>query len=86
ASGILPGVTRVVVFELAAKLGIKVKEVNIKPEELFTADEAFLTNSMIEVMPLTFVSSKPVGAGKPGKMARRLVKAYREMVKEETST
>jgi branched-chain amino acid aminotransferase len=85
ASGILPGVTRVVVFELAAQLGITVREVNVRLEEILSADEAFLTNSMIEVMPLTEVNKKPIGSGKPGIITQQLMQAYQEMVVKETS-
>ncbi len=84
-AGILPGVTRVVVFELAAQLGIKVKEVNIKLEQLLSADEAFLTNSLIEIVPLTKVGGKVIGPGKPGAVTRKLMKAYTEKVKRETA-
>lgn len=83
-TGILPGVTRVVVFELAASLGINVSETNIRLAELLAAGEAFLTNSMIEVMPLTHVAGKPIADGKPGEMTKKLMSAYREMVKRET--
>jgi branched-chain amino acid aminotransferase len=83
-AGILPGVTRVVVFELAAALGLKVRETNIRLAGLFAADEAFLTNSMIEIMPLTQVASKHISDGKPGELTQRLMNAYREVVKRET--
>ena len=82
--GILPGVTRVVVFELAAALGLKVRETNIRLAGLLAADEAFLTNSMIEVMPLTQVAGKPIADGKPGELTKKLMAAYRELVKRET--
>ena len=54
-SGLLPGVTRMVVFELAAQLDIKVKEVNCRLADLQQADEVFVTNSLIEIMPVTVV-------------------------------
>jgi len=82
-TGILPGVTRVIVFELAAELGIKVSEKNIRLAELLAADEVFLTNSMIEVMPLTGVAGKQIGDGKPGEITRKLMDAYKEMVRKE---
>lgn len=82
-TGILPGVTRVVVFELAAKLGIKVKEKNVRLVELLQADEAFVTNSAIEIVPVTEVSDKKIGDGKPGVITKRLMKAYKGLVKKE---
>ena len=83
-SGILPGVTRVVVFELAAQLGIKVKEVNCRLSDLLQADEVFLTNSLIEIMPVTVFGGQPFGDGKPGKLTRSLMKGYQELVRNET--
>ncbi len=79
-SGILPGVTRETVLELANKLGIKAVEQDIHLEELLQAEEAFLTNSLIEVMPLTELDGKPIGSGRPGLLTRRLMLAYRELV------
>jgi branched-chain amino acid aminotransferase len=84
-TGILPGVTRVVLFEIANSLGIKVKEKNVKLDDLFDADEAFITNSLIEIVPVTMVDGKPIGNGKVGVMTKKLSKAYREFVAEETT-
>jgi branched-chain amino acid aminotransferase group I len=84
-SGILPGVTRVVVFELAAQLGIKVKEVNLRLADLLQADEAFVTNSLIEIVPVTVFDGKSINNGKPRTLTRKLMKAYKEMVRKETT-
>ena len=82
-SGILPGITRRVVLELAPSLGIKAVERRIKLEELLEAEEAFFTNSLIEIMPLTRVEGKNIGLGKAGSITRRIMSAYRELVKKE---
>ena len=79
-SGILPGITRETVLELASQLGINSVEHNIRLDELLQTQEAFLTNSLIEVMPLTEVGGRPVGSGKPGLITRKLMAAYREVV------
>jgi len=79
-SGILPGITRQTVLELATKLGIDILECNIRLDELFQAQEAFFTGSLIEVMPLTEIEGKPIGSGKPGSVTRRLIEAYRRLV------
>jgi len=79
-SGILPGITRSVIIELAFKLGINVLEEDIRPIELFQAQEAFLTNSLIEVMPLTEIEGKPVASGRSGALSERLLTEYREQV------
>jgi len=79
-SGILPGITRQAVLELASRLGIKSLECNIKPEELYKAQEVFLTNSLIEIMPLTVIDDKKIGSGGVGRLTGRLMTAYRETV------
>jgi branched-chain amino acid aminotransferase len=84
-SGILPGVTRVVLFELAAQLGLKVREVNCRLADLQQADEVFITNSLIEIMPVTVFDGKPIGSNKSGTITRKLMRAYRELVSQETA-
>jgi len=79
-SGILPGITRETILELASQLGIDATEQDIKPEELSQAEEAFLTSSLMEVMPLTEVEGKPVGSGRPEAITKRLMAAYKELV------
>lgn len=83
-AGILPGVTRVVVFELATRLGIRIKEINITLAELIQADEVFLTNSLIEIMPVSGIAGKSIGTENPGDVTKRLMSAYRELVEKET--
>lgn len=90
SSGILPGITRGVIMELAVLLGVKVKEIDITLKQLKQFDEAFLTNSVMEIMPLVGVRKQsgetvPVGSGKPGTVTRRLMEAYRGLVERETS-
>jgi branched-chain amino acid aminotransferase len=90
-SGILPGVTREVVMNLAAGMGTSISEVDIRPEELERFDEAFVTNAMIEVMPVTAVREASgrmltIGSGKPGAMTGRLMQAYRERVEREIAS
>jgi len=89
-SGILPGITREVVMELADTLKIQVTEGEVRLGDLGQFDEAFLTNSVMELMPLVEVRDKSgkvitIGSGKPGKITQRLISAYREMVERETA-
>lgn len=79
-SGILPGITRETILELASQLGINTLEHDIRLDELFQAQEAFLTNSLIEVMPLTEIDGKPIGPGRPGSLTKRLMAAYKKLV------
>jgi branched-chain amino acid aminotransferase len=83
-SGILPGITREVVLELAQKTGVRSLETDIELDELFRAQEAFLTNSLIEVMPLTEIDGKKIGPGKAGTITQKLMSEYRELVLQET--
>ena len=82
-SGILPGVTREEVIEMALNLGIAVDEKEIALSDLLHADEAFLTNSIVELMPITEVDGRPVGSGKPGEVTAMLMSAYREQVLQQ---
>jgi branched-chain amino acid aminotransferase group I len=89
-SGILPGVTRQVVLELASALDISVREVDIRLEDLRHFGEAFLTNSVMELMPLVEVRDNAgkivtIGSGKPGQITKKLMTAYRELVERETA-
>lgn len=85
-SGILPGITRGAILELAPQAGgLKISEREIKRAELREAEEAFLTNSLREVVPLTRVEGHPIGAGRPGKITKTLAGAYSRLVERETN-
>jgi len=81
-SGILPGITREVVLELAASLGLEAATRAVTISELTEADEAFLTNSLIELMPLTRLDGKKIGTGTEGQATQQLLKAYKALVDE----
>ena len=83
-SGILPGITRGVILELALQMGVKALEDDTRLEEMLDADEAFLTNSILEIMPVTNLNGKAIGEGRPGFITRRLVTAYKDLVFKET--
>jgi branched-chain amino acid aminotransferase group I len=89
-SGILPGITRRVVIELAGALDISVNEGDVGLADLGRFGEAFLTNAMIELMPLVAVRGEAgqtvtIGSGRPGEITKRLMAAYKERVERETS-
>ena len=89
-SGLLPGVTRRAVLELAAEIRIASAEGQVRIADLEHFSEAFLTNSMMEIMPLVSIRGNEgktitVGSGKPGPITQRLMAAYKEMVARETS-
>ena len=83
-SGILPGITREAVIELSSQLDISATERDITLKELFQTQEAFLTNSLIEIMPLTKIDDKPIASGKPGVVTERLRAKYKRLVMYET--
>ncbi len=82
-TGILPGITRAVVLKLAVESGITVMETNIIPSEMFSAAEVFITNSIMELMPVTAVGDKIIGTGNPGRITRILTAGYRALVNKE---
>ena len=82
-SGALPGIIREVVLELAKSMGITTVVKQVELGELTTADEAFLTNSIIEIMPLTRLDNKPIGSGKPGSITQQLMSSYHELVSKQ---
>jgi branched-chain amino acid aminotransferase group I len=90
-SGIIPGITREVVIELANDLGISVSEGTVGKGAFKQCEEAFMTNAVIEVMPVTSISdesgaSVTIGDGKAGPVTRQLMQAYREMVEKATKS
>lgn len=80
--GILPGVTRRLVIDLARANGLRVVEREILTPDLRLADEAFLTSSMIEVMPIVHVDEAALGKGHPGPVTVKLQKLYQAAVKD----
>ncbi|MFH1775399.1 MAG: aminotransferase class IV [Chloroflexota bacterium] len=90
ASGLLAGITRRVVMELAGALGIAVTESEVGLADLGQFSQAFLTNSVMEIMPLVAVQVSEnktihIGTGNPGELTRKLMAAYRETVEREVS-
>ena len=76
-AGLLAGITRAFVLELASSLGLHAREETIYEEELAGADEAFLTSSTKEIVPVVGVDSLTIGDGVPGKVTQRLMEAFR---------
>lgn len=83
ATPILPGVTRATVLELARHAGIAVEEAPLTIDDLLAADEVFLTNAVIEVMPVLRIERHAVGGEQPGSVTRILAAAYRDAVQHE---
>jgi branched-chain amino acid aminotransferase len=77
--GILPGITRNAVIEMAKDLGIPVEEGVFTLIDVYSADECFLTGTAAEVVPVVMADGRPIGNGKPGELTWRLIKRFREL-------
>jgi branched-chain amino acid aminotransferase len=78
-AGILLGITRQVVLELALSLGLPVREAQLHPTDLYQAHEVFITSTVREILPVVRVDDVAVADGQPGPISRRLHAAYREL-------
>ena len=76
--GVLPGITRGLILDLASELGSSAEETAIPPSALERAEEVFLTNSLIGIRPLVAVDGHPVGWGEIGPLTKRLSERYRQ--------
>ncbi|HEV2294311.1 MAG TPA: aminotransferase class IV [Tepidisphaeraceae bacterium] len=82
-SDVLPGVTRAAVIELARSANIPVKLASITVNQLLEADELFLTNSIMQVMPVCRIERKAIGDDKPGQITRQLMAVLDEEVRRD---
>jgi branched-chain amino acid aminotransferase len=80
-TGILPGVTRRLVMELAAAMGVSVEERPLPVRQLVAAPEAFLTSSVAEIVPVIRVDAHVIGTGAVGSRTRQLYARYREVTR-----
>jgi branched-chain amino acid aminotransferase len=81
-AGALRGITRSVVFDIAAELGLKISEIEITRHDVFIADECFLTGTAAEVIPVIKADGRVIGAGKPGPITARMMGRFKEMTQE----
>ena len=79
-TGILDGITRDLVLRLAKQNKITVKEKLLRPRDLAKADECFITNTTVEIMPVTSIDGNAVASGTPGPVTNKLLNAYRNEV------
>jgi branched-chain amino acid aminotransferase len=82
AAGALRGITRSVVFDIAAELGLKITETDITRHDVFVADECFLTGTAAEVIPVVKADGRMIGNGKPGSITTRMIGRFRELTRE----
>jgi branched-chain amino acid aminotransferase len=79
-SGALPGVTRRCVIELATARGVAVREAPVPPDDLRTAGEAFLTNTVVGVVGLTSLDGRPIGSGRSGETTTFLAAELQDLI------
>jgi branched-chain amino acid aminotransferase len=85
-AGLLEGVTRAFLFELGREEGVDVREQTLMPQDLDSADEAFITSTTRELSPVTSIDGKPVGSGKVGAITKTLLNGYRRKAQELTAS
>jgi branched-chain amino acid aminotransferase len=83
-AGLLPGITREFLFEIGAERRIEIREAVLLDEDLFGADEAFLTATTRELVPIVRVDARPIGTGRPGPVTGTLLEAFRQKAQELT--
>jgi branched-chain amino acid aminotransferase len=79
--GVLAGITRIIILQLAAEMGLPVRLEPIHQEQLTAVSEAFLSSSSRGILPIVGVSGQPVGDGRPGPLTRQLLTAYNDYVR-----
>jgi branched-chain amino acid aminotransferase len=80
-AGILEGITRDVVMELAGEAGLEVREAPLTKHDVYIAEECFLTGSAAEVVPVIKVDARTIGDGKPGPITRDLMARFHALTK-----
>lgn len=81
--GILEGVTRNAVLEIAEEMGLKASEKVFTRHDIYVADECFLTGTAAEMVPVVKVDGRVIGNGEPGDITRKLLKEFRRLVESE---
>lgn len=83
-TGILEGVTRQVVMELAAEMGLPLRQEMLTLYDIYCADECFLTGTAAEIVPVARVDGREIGGGRPGPVTKRLMARFREVTVTES--
>jgi branched-chain amino acid aminotransferase len=82
SAGILEGVTRNAVIELAREAGIDIREAVLTRHDVYSADEVFLTGTAAEVVAVVKADGRPIGTGKPGPVTRQLRERFQALVRQ----
>ncbi len=81
--GLLRGITRDVLFELAGSLQVPIREEPLTRHDFYNADEMFIMSTIKEMLPVTWIDGRKVGTGRPGPVTTRLQQAFRALVRHE---
>ncbi len=81
-AGILEGITRNAVMELATQLGMEVLEQTMSRHDIFVAEECFLTGSAAEIIPVVKLDGRPIGNGTVGAITKKLSEAFHQLVRK----
>ena len=81
--GILEGITRAAVIDLARQENIPIEETPFTRHDVYVSDECFLTGTAAEVIPVIEADMRTIGAGKPGPVTRRLMEKFRALTQNE---
>jgi len=84
STGALAGITAEVVEEIAAKLSLKLTVTNLTPFMLFTAEEAFLTGTAMEMVPIREVNKRQIGTGQPGPITKKILTEFQKIIEDPT--
>jgi branched-chain amino acid aminotransferase len=80
--GILPGITRAAVIDLAREAGIEVEERMMTLFDVYNAEEAFLTGTAAEIIPMVKLDGRMIGNGEPGLITQRLTGRFHQYARE----
>ena len=80
SQGALKGITRDAIFDIAAEIGVPMREANLTRYDVWCADECFLTGTAAEVIPVVKLDGRVIGDGKPGSVTARVLEAFRRRV------
>ncbi len=85
AAGLLEGITRAFLFEVAREVGVEMRDATLVPADLESADEVFITSTTREISPVVRIDDRVIGNGKPGSITLKLWDAYHRRALEMTS-
>ena len=84
-AGLLRGITRAFIFDVAEEAGVEIRRETLYPKDIETADEMFITSTTRELSPVVRIDERPIGTGRPGAVTLKLLDVYRRRANEITA-